>query len=138
MIAKDTMSKKVHCLTTTHTAQDAALMMKEFSCGIMPVEKNEKLIGMVTDRDLAIRIVTGDKTPKSVTIEDCMSKGVNYCYEDDTLESVGKIMSKTKNRRLPVLNKKKQLVGIISLGDLFTHMEKDNSVTHQTMRAICA
>jgi CBS domain-containing protein len=91
--------------------------MGELDIGALPVEENDRLVGMITDRDIAVRAVAvgrGADTP----IRDVMSGEVKYCYEDQTVDEVTQNMGELRIRRLPVLNRDKRLVGILSLGDL--------------------
>ena len=84
---------------------------------MLPVGENDKLVGMITDRDIAIRAVAADKGPKT-PIREVMSKDVMYCFEDDELDDIVQNMADIKVRRLPVVDRSKRLVGILSLGDI--------------------
>jgi CBS domain-containing protein len=97
--------------------REAAKLMGELDIGALPVEENDRLVGMITDRDIAVRAVAagrGADTP----IRDVMSGEIKYCYEDQTVDEVTQNMGELRIRRLPVLNRDKRLVGILSLGDL--------------------
>ncbi len=91
--------------------------MAQTDAGVLPVGQNDRLVGMITDRDIAIRAVAADKGPQT-PIRDIMSKEVLYCFEDDEVDDVVQNMADIKVRRLPVLNHEKRLVGILSLGDI--------------------
>jgi CBS domain-containing protein len=117
MDISEAMSNEVKIASPDQTIRDAARMMAEIDAGVLPVGENDRLVGMITDRDIAIRAVAAGKPP-STPIRDVMSSEVKYCYEDDDLEEVAQSMSGTKVRRLPVLNRAKRLVGIVSLGDI--------------------
>ncbi|MNT69517.1 Hypoxic response protein 1 [compost metagenome] len=93
-------------------------MMAENDIGSIPVEKNDKLIGMITDRDITIRVVATGKNPKVTKVSECMTEGINYCFDDNELDVVAKKMKENKQRRLPVINRQKRLVGIISLAEI--------------------
>lgn len=95
---------------------EAAKMMAECDCGALPVGENDRLVGMVTDRDIVIRAIAEGKTDAKV--RDVMSQDVKYCFEEDDLEDVARNMGDFQIRRLPVLNKDKRLTGILSLGDI--------------------
>jgi len=84
---------------------------------VLPVGQDDHLVGMITDRDIAIRAVALGKAPDT-PVREVMSQEVLYCFDDQELEDVARNMADIKVRRLPVLNRSKHLVGIISLGDL--------------------
>lgn len=111
------MTREVRLIEPTQTIRDAARLMAEMDAGILPVREGDRLVGMITDRDIAVRAVAqgrGGDTP----IREVMTDEVMYCFEDDDSEAVGRNMADIKVRRLPVLNRDKRLVGIVSLGDL--------------------
>jgi len=112
------MSKKVELANPDMTLNLAAQKMRDGDFGIMPVSENDKLIGMITDRDIAVRAVAAGKDPKATKIREVMSKNVLYCYDDQNTEEVAKNMGDNQVRRLPVVNRQKRLVGILALGDL--------------------
>ena len=97
---------------------EVAKMMLEQDCGSIPVAKNDKLVGMITDRDIVLRCVAKGMDPMTVTAEHCMSNGILYCYDTDDIEDVAENMADNKIHRLPVVDKDKRLVGIVSLGDI--------------------
>ena len=92
-------------------------MMKKLDAGVLPVSEHDKLIGMITDRDIAIRGIAEGKGPDA-TVQDVMSHEVKYCFEDEEVAHVVENMAELQVRRLPVMNRDKRLVGIVSLGDL--------------------
>lgn len=120
MLAKDVMTSKPTFLPPTATIDDAASKMRSKDFGFIPVGENDKLIGAVTDRDIAIRAIAEGKDPHTTQIKDVMTKGIEYCYETDDLQTVADKMEKLQIRRLVVLNKDKRMTGIISLGDIAT------------------
>ncbi len=117
MRVQECMSRDVRVATPTQSIQDAAWMMEEIDCGFLPVGEDDRLVGMITDRDIAIRAVGQGKGPDT-PVRDVMSKEVLYCFEDQDLAHVTKNMAEQQVRRLPVLNRDKRLVGIVSLGDV--------------------
>src|SRR5215216_6651406 len=117
MRVSEPMSRDVRLTTPDHTIEDAAKVMAEIDAGIVPVSDGDRLVGMITDRDIAIRAVAAGKGPQT-PIRDIMSKEVLYCFEDDNVDDVVQNMADIKVRRLPVLNHEKRLVGILSLGDI--------------------
>src|SRR5262249_44078967 len=98
-------------------ACSAAALMKKIDAGLLPVTENDKLVGMITDRDIAIRGVAEGKGPDA-KVRDAMSPEVKYCFEDEDVAHVAENMAELQVRRLPVMNRDKRLVGIVSLADL--------------------
>lgn len=92
-------------------------MMAEIDAGVLPVGENDRLVGMITDRDIAVRAVAAGKPPDT-PIRDVMSSDVCYCFDDQEISDVAANMADIKVRRLPVVNRDKRLVGILSLGDI--------------------
>ncbi len=111
------MSNKVKIANPSQSIRDAARMMEEMDCGCLPVGENDRLVGMITDRDIALRAVAAGKSSKTA-IREIMTSDVKYCFEDQDLDEVTQNMAAIKVRRLPVLNHDKRLVGILSLGDI--------------------
>lgn len=93
-------------------------MMEGNGTGALPVGENDRLVGMLTDRDITLRAVARGKAPDDCTVREVMSSSIKYVYEDETVENAAKNMGELQVRRLPVLDRKKRLVGIVSLGDL--------------------
>ena len=117
MKVSEVMSRDVQIAGPDQTIQEAARVMADIDAGVMPVGDNDRLVGMITDRDIAVRAVAmglGPGTP----VRKVMSDEVQYCAEDDDVQDVARKMSDIKVRRLPVINKSKRIVGIISLGDI--------------------
>jgi CBS domain-containing protein len=98
--------------------REAAKRMKSENIGALPVGENDRLIGMVTDRDIAMRGVAEDRAPETTTVRDVMSEKIFYCFEDDDIEDAAQCMAENQVRRLPILNRDKRLTGIISLADI--------------------
>jgi CBS domain-containing protein len=113
---KDVMSHDVQVISPEATLQEAAVRMREHGFGMLPVGENDRMIGAVTDRDIAMRAVAEGKGVDTL-VREVMSEDVIWCYEDDTLETGADMMSRCQVRRLPVVNREKRLVGIVSLGD---------------------
>lgn len=118
MLAKEVMSKKPEFLPPTATLKQAANQMRTHDYGFIPVGEDDRLIGTVTDRDIAIRAVSEGRDPNKTTLRDIMSDNVYYCFEEDALEKVATKMEELQIRRMIVLNKNKRMTGIISLGDI--------------------
>ncbi len=119
MQVSEIMSRQVRLAKPSDTLQHVARMMSELDVGVIPVGENDRLVGMITDRDIAIRGDASGRDPTRTPVSEAMTaEKVRYCYEDDTVEDVAKNMVELQVRRLPVLNRQKRLVGIISLGDI--------------------
>ena len=117
MKVKDAMTKDVRMTKPNQRICDAALLMAELDIGVLPVEENDRLVGMITDRDIAVRAVAEGRGPDT-PIREIMSREVLYCFDDQTVDEVSQNMADKRVRRLPVMNRQKRLVGILSLGDL--------------------
>ena len=113
---KDVMSHDVEVISPDATLREAAARMRDQGFGMLPVGENDRMIGAVTDRDIAVRAVAEGKDGDTL-VRDVMSNDVIWCYDDDTVEKGADTMSKCQVRRLPVVNREKRLVGIVSLGD---------------------
>jgi CBS domain-containing protein len=117
MKVSEVMTKDVKIADPSRTIQDAAKLMEKNDCGSLPVGEGDRLVGMITDRDIVLRAVAAG-LPLDTPIRDVMTRELKYCFEDDEIDDVAGNMSDNKMRRLPVLNSKKRIVGIVSLGDL--------------------
>ena len=117
MKVREAMTTNVAIASPEQSICYAAKMMAEHDTGALPVGEGDRLVGMITDRDIAIRAVAQEKDP-STPVGEVMSKEVLYCFEDEDVEHVAENMGNQQIRRLPVMNRQKRLVGIISLGDL--------------------
>jgi CBS domain-containing protein len=120
------MTHDVRLLRPDQTISEAAILMAEIDSGALPVGDNDRLVGMITDRDIVIRGLAQGKSPDT-KVADIMTKEVLYCFDTDEVDEAARNMGKAKVRRLPVLNKDKRMVGIVSLGDLAR--KDDDSVT---------
>ena len=122
MRVTDVMSRNVKLTSPSDTIREAARVMAQIDAGALPVAENDRLVGMITDRDIAIRAVAEGKSP-GTNVAEVMSCEVLFCFEDDDLEEVSRNMADRKVRRMPVLDREKRLVGIVSLGDLARNEE---------------
>jgi len=118
MLVRDIMTRAVKTIPADATLREAARLMAAQDCGILPVAKGDRLVGMLTDRDIALRAVAQNKDPDTCTVQAVMTGDVKYLFEDETTEDLVRNMSDLQIRRLPVLDRDKRLVGIVSLGDL--------------------
>jgi CBS domain-containing protein len=117
MKVSDAMTPEVQLCTPDDTLRDAAQAMAALGVGLLPVTDNDRLVGMISDRDIAIRGIGMGRGPEG-RVGDVMTADVKYCYDDQELDQVSAIMGDIQVRRLPVLDRNKQLVGIIALGDI--------------------
>ncbi len=117
MKVSEVMTRDVRLIEPTQSIQEAARMMAEMDAGIMPVREGDRLVGMITDRDITVRAVAQGRGPDTA-VREVMTDDVKYCYEDDDTADVARNMADIQVRRLPVLTRDKRLVGIISLGDM--------------------
>ncbi|PBB87708.1 MULTISPECIES: CBS domain-containing protein [unclassified Mesorhizobium] len=122
MKIRSCMTKDVTIANPEQSIRDVAQMMERLDAGAVPVADGDRLVGMITDRDIAIRGVAAGKGPDA-KVGDVMSPEVKYCFDDDDVERVLENMGDLQVRRLPVLNRDKRLVGIVSIGDLATNGE---------------
>jgi CBS domain-containing protein len=111
------MTRGVEVAKPDDSLQQAAGRMAELDTGVLPVGEGDRLVGMLTDRDIAIRAVAQGKGPDA-KVRDAMTPEVRYCFEDEDLDDVVRNMGENKVRRLPVMSRDKRLVGIVSLGDV--------------------
>jgi CBS domain-containing protein len=114
---KDLMSRDVKLVSPEMSIREAALQMRDGDFGMMPVGEADRIVGTISDRDIAIRAVALDKGPDT-KVRDAMSSGVAWAYETDSVDKAVKIVSERQVRRLPVVDANKRLVGIVALGDL--------------------
>lgn len=116
----DIMSKDVHVIAPSTTVQEAAQQMKQQDVGALPICDGQKLVGMVTDRDITIRAVAKGSDPRATKVTDIMSGDVVWCYDDASVEEVARTMEAKQLRRMPIIDHDKRLVGIVALADVAT------------------
>ena len=126
MKVQEAMTSDVRIANPNQSICEAARMMAECDAGAIPVGENDQLVGVITDRDIAIRAVAEGKSPET-QVREVMSKEILYCFEDEDTEDVARNMGDNKVRRLPVLNRSKRLVGIVSIGDLALSNDLDST-----------
>src|SRR5262245_25491308 len=117
MQVRQAMSNDVNIASPSQSIREAARMMAEIDAGALPVGENDRLVGIITDRDIAVRAVAAGKGPDT-PVREVMSSDVRYCFEDEDLDHVARNTAEERIRRLPVVNRSKRLVGILSLGDI--------------------
>ena len=114
----DVMSREVKLVGPDDNVRQVAQMMREADTGILPVAEGDRLIGMLTDRDVTVRLVAEGRDPGQTKVRDVMTADIRYVFEDEDLEHVAENMAEQRVRRLPVMNRQKRLVGVVSLGDI--------------------
>jgi CBS domain-containing protein len=118
MVVSEVMTREVKIGSPDDLLQQAAQLMEQNDFGMLPIGEKDRLVGMLTDRDIVIRAVARGLSPQQTKVREVMSADVKYVYEDESIEDAARNMSQLQVRRLPVLDRKKRLVGIVSLGDL--------------------
>lgn len=118
MKVDEIMTRDPHVIDPNTTIRDAARAMREDGVGALPVGENDRLIGMVTDRDIAMRAVAEDQAPGNTSVRSVMSEGVYYCFDDVDASEAAEVMARHKVQRLPVVNREKRLVGVLAMADL--------------------
>ncbi len=118
MKIKEFMTRDVEIVAPDVPVRDAARLMRELDTGFLPVAENERLIGTLTDRDIALRSTAEGQDPKVALVRESMTADLVYCHEEDDSSEVARLMGERQVRRLPVLNQDKRLVGVVSLGDI--------------------
>lgn len=133
---KDVMSPNYKWMAPDSPVAQVAQAMRDMDVGFMPLAENDKMIGMVTDRDITVRAIAEGKDPAKTQARDVMTPKTYYCYDDQDVEEVCNNMGEIQVRRLPVVNRDKRLVGIVSLGDLSQSASRPN--VGQTQQQITA
>ena len=118
MQLKDIMTPQVEVISPEATLQEAAQKMSQFDVGPLPVCDGEQLVGMLTDRDITVRAVAEGCDPTTTPVREAMTPEMVYCFEDQAVQEAARLMAQYQIRRLPILNRHKRLVGIVSLADL--------------------
>lgn len=126
MQIREAMTPDVRTVTPSTTLREAAHLMAGIDAGILPVSEGDRLVGMVTDRDIAVRGIGAGKGPDT-TVGEVMTHEVRYCFDDDTIEDVCENMADIQVRRLPVVNRQKRLVGIVSLADIVSTSAREDA-----------
>ena len=136
MKVKDAMHKNAVWVEATTPVRQLATKMRDLDIGAIPIGENDRLVGMVTDRDIAIRVLANGKDAVSLTARDVMTKGIVFCRDTEDLDDAVRIMEQKKIRRLPVLDDNKRLVGMLSLGDI-AHCASPQ-ISAETLTAVSA
>ena len=125
MQVKEIMSRDVEVIHSDMPVRAAAEKMKMLDVGMLPVRDGDRLVGMLTDRDMVVRAIAGGKDLSKTPVKDILTPDVIYCFEDQDVVAAAKMMQEQQIRRLLVLSPDKRLAGIVSLGDLAAQSESD-------------
>ena len=125
MLVKDAMTSKAEWVSPSISVREIAQKMKAKNIGCMPVGENDRVIGMITDRDIACRAVANGGDMNKLTARDVMSKGLVYCFDDQDLGAAARLMNEKQVHHLPVMNREKRMVGMLALGDIANKGSKD-------------
>lgn len=136
MQVKQAMHKGVQWVDPDTPVAELAKLMREHDIGAIPIGENDRLVGMVTDRDIVCRAIALGLDPKSVRARDVMTEGIVFCLEKQGLDDAARLMETHKVRRLPVINAKKRMTGMLSLGDLYNAAPRP--VSNEAMQAVSA
>lgn len=138
MQIREVMTQGVEIINSNAPAIEAAAKMREFDVGSLPVCDGERLEGLLTDRDIAVRLVAAGLDPSSTKVSEIMTPGATYCFDDQTLDEAALIMEAHQIRRLPIMNRDKRLIGMLSLGDLAvrTHGTEDQELADEALKDI--
>ncbi len=136
MKVKEAMHKGAEWVEATTPVVTLAARMRDLDVGAIPIGENDRLIGMVTDRDITIRSVAAGKDASKLTARDVMSKGIVFCRDTEDIEDAVRIMEQKCIRRLPVLDDNKRMVGMLSLGDV-AH-GASHEIAGETLTAVSA
>ena len=126
MQVKDLMTLDVEVVRADTPLREAAEKMRSLNVGVMPVCDGTRLLGMLTDRDITVRATALGRDPNTPTVGDTMTPDVAFCYEDQDVREVAELMQQLQVRRIPIVNHDKELVGIVSLGDLAVDATNDS------------
>jgi CBS domain-containing protein len=135
MRVAEAMKREVKLARPEMTIEEAARTMLESDAGALPVAENDRLVGMITDRDIAVRAVARGRSPDT-PVREIMSAEIKYCFDDEDVEHVARNMANQQLRRLPVVNRDKRLVGILSLGDVAITQGAARETVGEVLQAI--
>src|SRR5918995_1031371 len=123
------MTRDPEVVASDSFLQDAAMKMQELNVGMLPIRDGDRLVGMLTDRDITVRATAQGRDPTKTQVREVMTPDVIYCFEDQDVSQAAKLMQDKQIRRLPILSREKRLVGIVSLGDVAVHSGQQDTVS---------
>jgi len=129
----EVMTRDIQVARPDQTIREAAMTMARQDIGSLPVGENDKLIGMITDRDIVLRAVAEGRSPET-SVREVMTDNIKYCYEDEDIAHVAQNMAELQVRRLPVINREKRLVGIVALSNVAQCGDK--KATNEMLRGV--
>jgi CBS domain-containing protein len=141
MRVKNVMTKDPKFCLPSDSAQHAAGIMRAEHAGIVPVvesAQSPKIVGVVTDRDLCMNVVADGRDPRSVTVETCMTTKVVTCTPNDSVDRVTELMRDNQIRRVPVVNDRRELEGIVAMADVVERATPKATETHETLKKVSA
>ena len=125
---RDLMTPDPVCVSQGDSIREAARIMAREDTGVVPVVDGKKIVGMITDRDIVVRLVAEGKDPSNANVKEAMTKNIRAVKENDTVNDVLHFMSGSQVRRVPVVNDRNEIVGIVSMGDLATSGNQEGKV----------
>ena len=125
MNVQSVMTRDVAIINQTDSVRAAAALLARLNIGSAPVCNGRSLVGMITDRDIAVRAVAEGRDPLDTPVEQVMTRDVIFCFEDQDVQEVAASMASSQVRRMPILNRQHELVGLVSLGDLAVEVADD-------------
>jgi CBS domain-containing protein len=138
MQIREVMTQGAEVIHLDAPAIEAATKMRELDVGSLPVCDGNRLEGLLTDRDIAVRLVAEGLDASTTKVGEIMTPGATYCFDDQTVEEAANVMEAHQIRRLPILNREKQLIGMLSLGDLAvrTYGTEDEDLAEDALKDI--
>ncbi len=137
MKVNEIMTKIVHRIGSSGSCSEAARKMDSLNIGVLPVEENGRLVGMVTDRDICVRAIARDRDCRSTPVKDVMTRGVVTCSEEEDLNEAVRLMEEKQIHRLVVCDSTKRPVGMLSVSDIATKAHQDE-LAGEILEAVCA
>lgn len=136
MLVRHVMTRTVEEIESKTTLRDAATRMRSLDVGVLPVCDGKRLVGILTDRDIAIRAVAEGCNPNEARVGEAMTCGIHFCFDDDEISEAARIMEENQIRRLLVCDRENHAVGIISLGDIATRAQNDR-LSGEILQGVC-
>lgn len=138
MKVKDCMCTETYTCNVDNTVSECAKVMNSYHVGCVPVcDDNEKVVGLITDRDIVLRCIANEKDAKKLKIKEIMTKNIWCCNPEDELQNIENKMINQQIRRIPVINNESRLIGILTLGDLAKHQDISGQELGCTVEKIC-
>lgn len=137
MQVAEIMTRHTEVVPSNLPLKEAAQKMQQLDVGTLPIRDGDRLIGILTDRDITIRATAQGRDPAQTEVREVMTPQVIYCFEDQDVSEVAKLMQEKQIRRLPILSREKRLVGIVSLGDLAVHSGEEKVIS-KTIKEVSA